>query len=592
MSRLQPQSDVASLLVDAASAPLACDAGLVTRFLADIETRSRQSSRDSGEQSPINSAISQWRAAITPGNVIADDDAAAYGRSTLGSTRRVPVVLRPASADDIARCVSIANHFRIAVYPVSSGRNWGYGSASPCADDCAVIDLSRMNRILDFNADLGTVTLEPGVTQQQLWDFLEENGLPFCVPTHGGGPDCSIVGNALERGYGITPQADHFAGLMSLEAILADGSRYRSPLKELGASAVDGAFKWSIGPYLDGIFSQGNFGIVTQATIALAARPRAVEAFFFEARSDADLEALVAAVRRLTRKLGTAVTSVNLMNNLRVLSMTAPYPWDRSDRGCLSPAVVAELSGEYRIAAWTGAGALWGEPEVVRAARRIMKSELKPFVRRITTFGPRKLAAVGSLAKAAPAGVRRWIEPRVSAAKGFLDVVTGKPSRVALPLAYWKRPTPPDKSTALNPERDGCGLRWYAPLVPMDPSTVRHYVSAVHETCGRHAMEPLITLTSLSDRCFDSTVPLIFDRSDAGQVSRAAACYQDLFTAGQAIGAVPYRFAIDQMAKVVDPDSTFWKTVSQLKNAVDPRGIIAPGRYSVRRHGVIDGGEA
>jgi FAD/FMN-containing dehydrogenase len=591
MSRLQLESDATSFLIEPAATTHSCDAGLVARFLAELEILGRQSSRDHREASRIDAAISQWRAAIHPQHVIAQEAAAPYGHSTLGSTRRISVVLRPASADEVAECVSIANHFRIAVYPVSSGRNWGYGSASPCVDDCAVIDLSRMNRILDVNADLGTVTLEPGVTQQQLWDYLEENGLPFCVPTHGGGPDCSIVGNALERGYGITPQADHFAGLMSLEAVLADGSRYRSPLKELGAAAVDGAFKWSIGPYLDGLFSQGSFGVVTQATIALAARPRAVEAFFFEARSDADLEALVAAVRRLTRKLGSAVTSVNLMNNLRVLSMTAPYPRDRAARGCLPPAVVAELSNEYRIAAWTGAGALWGEPEVVRAARRIMKSELKPFVRRITTFGPRKLAAVGSLAKVAPAGIRRWIEPRVSAAKGFLDVVTGKPSRVALPLAYWKRPTPPDKSTALNPERDGCGLRWYAPLVPMDPSTVRQYVSAVHETCGRHAMDPLITLTSLSDRCFDSTVPLIFDRSDAEQVSRAAACYQDLFSAGQAIGAVPYRFAIDQMSKVVDPDSTFWKTVSRLKDAVDPRGIISPGRYTVPGHRGIGGSE-
>ena len=89
---------------------------------------------------------------------------------------------------------------------------------------------------------------EPGVTQQKLSDYLAAKGLQFLVPVTGAGPDCSLIGNALERGYGITPHADHFGAVTALEAVLPDGRLYRSALSELGGGAVDRAYKWGMGP--------------------------------------------------------------------------------------------------------------------------------------------------------------------------------------------------------------------------------------------------------------------------------------------------------------------------------------------------------
>ena len=73
----------------------------------------------------------------------------------------------------------------------------------------------------------------------------------------------------------------------------------------------------------------------------------------------------------------------------------------------------------------------------------------------------------------------------------------------------------------MDPARDGCGLIWYSPLVPMNPDRVSRYVDMVENICVAHGIEPLITLTSLSNRCFDSSVPLLFDRNDASQRVRA-----------------------------------------------------------------------
>ena len=107
-----------------------------------------------------------------------------------------------------------------------------------------------------------------------------------------------------------------------------------------------------------------------------------------------------------------------------------------------------------------------------------------------------------------------------------LDLVAGRPNETALPLAYWRNPgrQPTDNR---DPGRDGCGLLWYAPLVPMRPQYARAYVNLVTRVAKKHGMEPLLTFTSVNERLFDSTVPLLFDRSVPEAVARARACYKE-----------------------------------------------------------------
>src|SRR5205085_10480815 len=119
-----------------------------------------------------------------------------------------------------------------------------------------------------------------------------------------------------------------------------------------------------------------------------------------------------------------------------------------------------------------------------------------------------------------------------------------------------------------------------SPLVPMRPDRVRSYVQIVGEVCSAHCVEPLITLTSLSDRCFDSSVPILFDRIDAAQTVRAQSCYRALFDAGQRKGYRRYRMAIHAMSWVTESNAPCWDMVGAIKTALDPAGIIAPGRYA------------
>ncbi len=531
----------------------------------------------------LDTAIAAWRELLGDSGVTAGST---YRANTAGIEREIPAVVIPRSAADVADIVRIAAGHRVPLYPISTGKNWGYGCANPVTDGCALVDLSRLNKILNFDAELGLLTVQPGVTQRVLKEFLDANKLPFLVPTTGAGPDASLLGNAMERGYGLTPHADHFGAVMSLEAVLPNGELYRSALTEAGGASVDNAFKWGLGPYLDGLFTQGNFGIVTQITIALAPVPERIEAFFFSVEKSEQLEEAVTAVRRILNTVGGVTGSLNLMNARRVLSMVEAYPASRVPCGGVMPdPLVRELAARNQVMAWTGVGALYGTKQVVRAARSEIRRALRPFARNVIFLTQSEVRTAQKVVSWIPLLRDSRVAKMLQRIDGFLDNASGQPSEIALPLAYWKSGTLPQKGTPLNPARDGCGLLWYAPLIPMKAERVRAYVELVTRICVEHGMEPLITLTSLSNRCFDSTVPLLYNKDNPDESARAHACFDALFRAGQAEGFLPYRMGVQSMHHVVDADKPCWKLSAAIKHAIDPDNVIAPGRYAEVRAG-------
>ncbi len=527
------------------------------------------------------SAITEWVTILGESGVVAAG-AADFGASTIGTKRSIPAVLRPENQGQVAAVLKVAQRWHVAVYPVSTGNNWGYGSANPVEDDCVILDLSRLNRISDFDAEMGVVTVGPGVTQGALRDFLDRHDGDYLVPVTGAGPNCSILGNALERGYGITPITDHFAAVTKIEAILPDGTLYRTPLSELGGAEVDGLFKWGVGPYLDGLFSQGNFGVVVNITIALAPAPDTVTAFFFSIKDHAKLEALVPTVRAVLRALGGSVVAINLLNSQRMLSMMTPFPEDRAVGGVLPAHEVESLANRHGVSAWSGVGAIYASKEVARAARRTLRRLLGPVTDRLVFINRQKVATVRTIARVLPGKLAKRVRGMADTLAGALEIMHGTPNDVALALAYWRSGTLPESGQPKNPARDGCGLIWYAPLVPIRGKDVRRYIDMVERVCPQYGVNPLITLTTVNDRCFDSTVPLLFDRGDADATVRANDCYRALFDAGQKEGFLPYRLNIDAMGILNTGGSAFSRLASQLKAAVDPNFILAPGRYVPR----------
>jgi 4-cresol dehydrogenase (hydroxylating) len=263
-----------------------------------------------------------------------------------------------------------------------------------------------------------------------------------------------------------------------------------------------------------------------------------------------------------------------------MLSMLTPYPTDQVAPGrVMSEKVVKALARQNMVTAWTGASCLYGTVAQVRAARKLIRKALRPYATRIAFVTPGEIRLAKRLLSWVPFAkwTKYWnIVERLEAA---VTNFAGRPSDIALPLAYW-RGGERQAGREMDPSGDGCGLIWYSPLVPMKAQRVRAYVELVKRTCVEYGLEPLITLTSVSERCFDSTVPLLFERRDFEQTARAKACYEALFERGRQEGFLPYRVSIDLMDKVVDKEAPFWNLADKIKRTLDPDNILAPGRYA------------
>src|SRR4029079_9062270 len=172
-------------------------------------------------------------------------------------------VIRPESREQVQQCLRVATQYGIKVYPVSTGKNWGYGSSVPVVDGCVIMDLRRMRRIVDFSETLGYVTVEPGVTQKQLFDFLRDRRSNLWMDATGSSPQCSLIGNTLERGFGHTPYGDHVAHVCAMEVVLPSGEKIETGFGRYAHASARPVYRWGLGPVLDGLFTQSNLGIVT-----------------------------------------------------------------------------------------------------------------------------------------------------------------------------------------------------------------------------------------------------------------------------------------------------------------------------------------
>ncbi|MET9231100.1 FAD-binding oxidoreductase [Lentzea sp. NPDC003310] len=205
--------------------------------------------------------------------------------------RAIADVLRPASADEVAEIVRSGSR---PLHPVSTGYNWGLGSALPVVDGATVLDLSGLDRIRTLDVERGYAVVEPGVTQGALAEALRDTPRIFNLTTSS--LHTSVIGNALDRGVGLhRARAEDLAGL---EVVLADGGVERAgwwPDTSSGSAQV---------------FTQSSFAVVTAAVVRLLPRPEEVRVLPFTFAAD-DLADAVDALRSWTaQKLVPPTTRV------------------------------------------------------------------------------------------------------------------------------------------------------------------------------------------------------------------------------------------------------------------------------------------
>ncbi len=529
----------------------------------------------------IREAIEAWAQVLGAEHVRADDAILdRYARSTAPTGTRPLAVLYPESTEQVRQVVEIAARFGIPLYPISKGRNWGYGDACAPTEGQVILDLGRMNRIVEVNTRLAYAVIEPGVTQGQLSDYLREHKTGLWVDSTGAGRDASLVGNTLDRGFGHTRYGDHFLTTCGMEVVLADGRVLQTGFGHYANAKAARVYRYGVGPFLDGLFAQSNFGIITRIGLWLMPEPEAFCSFYFSAPNDGDLADVVDRLASL-RQQGLLQSAIHIGNDLRLLSARMRYPWQRAGGKTPLPRELrAQLRRECGIGAWNAGSAIYGTRETVAATKKAVRRVLARYHPRFIT--DRTLAlGEGVIRLLNRVGAGRKLREMFEIGKPVYELLKGVPSDEPLRGTAW-RVRDPDPGKAVDPLDAHAGLMWVSPVVPATGEAASEVMRIIEPIYEKHGFEALVTFTLITERAMCGVTNLAFDKREADEAARAAACYDELMNTLMNAGYIPYRTGPAGFEKLARNSSVFWDVVRQLKQTLDPNNIISPGRYAPR----------
>lgn len=500
-----------------------------------------------------------------------------------GIDLKVSETLFPKNVADLVKIVTDA-HSRASLYPLSTGLNWGYGSRSPVQTGATLVDLSGMNRILnadEISVDNPVAVIEPGVTQIQLHEFLCKHCPELTFNVTGAGKDTSILGNALDRGVGyFGPRKEDLFGL---EIVTGTGEILHTGFRRLGEdSPLAHCHPYGLGPMLDGLFFQGNFGIVTSACFRLIPRRPKEVAVSMALRDVRFLAEFIDQLARLKRD--GLLTSVTHIGNKARTQSTLAYGVTRyleKECGYSPEQAIAEADKAIALVApdeWASLAAVTGNTGQVRAAIREVRQRIGRIARVMVITD-----TVLDIGYAVTHALRFIPFARANAAaihaiRPLHALALGVPTDVPIENLLWKygRADLPAKALDESP----CGLLFVNPALPLNGKAVVAVVDDLQSVAASHGHMLYMTLNIETSTSMVAVINILFDRSQPGETERAHRCADDMLACIRRHGLEPYRARVDMMKDIVQ-DNEYWRTVRRLKDVFDPDNIIAPGRYNL-----------
>jgi 4-cresol dehydrogenase (hydroxylating) len=479
----------------------------------------------------------------------ADDRASYLDPFALGDglEHAASAAVAPASTDELTAVLNVANEYRVPLWPVSMGKNFAYGTAAPVQPGSVVLDLKRMNRVLEINAELGYAVVEPGVS---FFDFKEaldaaDCGLWMSGPSHSWG---SVIGNALEHGVGYTPYGIHAETICGMEVMLANGTLVRT-----GYGANEGGeewqcYKWPFGPMWDGVFTQSNFGIVTKMGLWLMPEPAGMAGVSIDVPGKGDLPKLIEALRPL--KLDDTINATyTIVNGWRRMTGGGTVRSEVYDgEGAVPEEVVDRLLASRGQGWWNVSFNLFDRPAA-------LDIRLEAIRERFADVLPDATMSANRWQKGEP--LQPWNRQDVSLAPlGVVDWM-GSPA----------------------------GHTDFGPLLAARGERVGQAYELVERRFIEHGMDPWVGMFGIGGRAVIFVADLIYNRADEDMVRRCRALFKQLCEDFAGIGASVYRSHITFMDEAAAMQSwnehAFGRFNSDFKALVDPNGILAPGKQGI-----------
>jgi glycolate oxidase len=220
--------------------------------------------------------------------VASEEGRRAYETDALTAYRAVPLaVVLPTSTEEVARVARFLSANRVKMLARGAGTSLS-GGALP-SEDCVVVGLARMNRILAIEYDNRIARVEAGVTNVNITNAVAPRGF-FYAPDPSSQLACTIAGNiAMNSGgahclkYGVTTN-----NVLGVRMVLADGT-----IVDLGGAHLDAPGYDLLGLVVG---SEGQLGIVTEATVRILRAAEGARPMLMGFSSAADAGGCVAAI--------------------------------------------------------------------------------------------------------------------------------------------------------------------------------------------------------------------------------------------------------------------------------------------------------
>jgi 4-cresol dehydrogenase (hydroxylating) flavoprotein subunit len=497
----------------------------------------------------FSSAVGELRNVVGDNWVFSDEAGRRIYRdpfSPLPDDQFMPsAAVSPASVEEIEKILKVAIDHAIPVWTISTGRNFAYGGPAPRKPGYIVLDLKRMNRILHIDEKIGYAIVEPGVSYQQLYDHLRATGsklwIDCAAPAWGG-----VLGNAVDHGAGYTPYGDHFIMQCGMEVMLADGTLVRTGQLGLeGARAVN-ATKFSYGPYLDGIFTQSNFGVVTKMGIWLMPEPPGYKPFMITFPHEEDLSAIIEAATplKVNMLIPNGAAAVDLIWESAVKVTKSDY---YAGEGPLPPSARKRMAEDHKLGMWNFYGALYGPEPMMNNNWEVIEAAFSKIP-----------------------GAQIFFERENDPAWDYrVKLMRGEPCMTEFGLMNWI---------------GGGGHLNFSPISPPDGPRAQQQYEMIRDRCIEYGFD-YIGEFLIGWREMHHILMLMFNRANEKQRAAAYELFGILVDEAAAAGFGEYRTHLaymDQIAGTYDyNDHALWNLHHRIKDKIDPNGILSPGKMGI-----------
>ncbi len=517
----------------------------------------------------FTAAITKFKAALGERNVFTSDEDVALYRDAYSPMWGTPqellasAAVAPDTVEQVQAIVRIANEHKIPLYPISTGKNVGYGGSAPNLNGSVVVDLKRMNRILEVDDRRGFALVEPGVAYFDLYRHIQEKKLKVWIdcPDPGWG---SLIGNSLDHGVGYTFGAfrDHFGSHCGMEVVLPNGEIMRTGMGALPGAKSWQDYKYGFGPYVDGLFGQGNFGIVTKMGFWLMPEPEAYQSGYVSVPKRRDLIALV--------------DHVNYLEHIGLVGQpNYSSPLGRAQRN----------EPDLRALVGKPGGPSDDELDRFGAAKGIPSWEVE-----LQFYGPARTVAANweyareRIGASVPGTTFRdghsYRFPLTEEQKAAVEhkVALGIPAMSIFSIGA---------RSELNPSPTD-GHLWFAPIIPKTGEAVlesQRAFAKVYQEFGLNVGGIFQTPATWIYRAFVMIVGMPVSRSNNEINAKSMAAFKRVVEVAAENGWAEYRSPPAFADLVADSysynDHALRRFSETLKDAVDPNGIIAAGRGGI-----------